>query len=254
MQTRTLARSYGEHDAASTAARGSTWSRVVVVSNRLPFRCTTAPDGTATLQPSSGGLVTALSPLLHSGIGGKWVGWLGGEEEGLEEALRSLADDASNPYELGIIQLNSDEEREYYSGYSNQVLVPLLVGTSGIVDQHVAHACWRTYLRTQQKFAREVMSDLRSGDIVWVQEESHRLNDTSTPQLAADPDQVIVVHPDYVAGAQIAHDLSRKLLLRAQVRAPACVCHVLVDDARRADQKRHQDLIRVARIVLALLV
>lgn len=168
MQTRTFARSYGEHDAASTAARGSTWSRVVVVSNRLPFRCTTAPDGTATLQPSSGGLVTALSPLLHSGIGGKWVGWLGGEEEGLEEALRSLADDASNPYELGIIQLNTDEEREYYSGFSNQVLVPLLVGTSGIVDQHVAHACWRTYLRTQQKFAREVMSDLRSGDIVWV--------------------------------------------------------------------------------------
>lgn len=153
---------------APVSGRTTTWNRVVVVSNRLPFTCGVNGDGAVSLMPSSGGLVTALSPLLHKGIGGKWVGWLGGEEEGIEEALRSLAEDEANPYELGVVSLTPDEEREYYAGYSNQVLVPLLSGTSVKADPAVADACWRTYLRVQRIFAHEVVRDIRAGDIVWV--------------------------------------------------------------------------------------
>lgn len=150
-----------------TSHKQASWNRVVVVSNRLPFTCVIAADGTPKLSPSSGGLVTALSPLLHKGIRGKWVGSLAGEDEGLAQALRSLQDDAVSS-EFGIVKLTTTEEQEYYTGYANQVLVPLLVGTGEQPNAQLANTCWHTYQRVQRLFASAVQADTRPGDIVWV--------------------------------------------------------------------------------------
>ena len=51
--------------------------RLIFVSNRLPVTIAQTPDGPH-LVPSSGGLVTALRPLLHE-RDGYWVGWTGTE-------------------------------------------------------------------------------------------------------------------------------------------------------------------------------
>ena len=52
--------------------------RIVVVSNRLPVTVEQEPEGFR-VEPSSGGLVTALRPLLKESAG-VWIGWTGTNE------------------------------------------------------------------------------------------------------------------------------------------------------------------------------
>ena len=60
----------GRARAASDTARP-----LLVISNRLPFTVSRTSRGLER-QPSSGGLVTALKPVLEA-RGGTWVGWPG---------------------------------------------------------------------------------------------------------------------------------------------------------------------------------
>lgn len=61
--------------------------RLVIVSNRLPIALARGDTGQWQVQPSPGGLVTALAPLLRE-RGGLWIGWPGTlEEVDLDEAL-----------------------------------------------------------------------------------------------------------------------------------------------------------------------
>ena len=47
---------------------------LVVVSNRLPFAAVRGENGEWQIEPGSGGLVTALRPVLGN-RGGRWIGW-----------------------------------------------------------------------------------------------------------------------------------------------------------------------------------
>src|SRR5438034_917614 len=51
-------------------------SRLILVSNRLPFALEPAGEGQWSVKPSPGGLVSALGPVLR-GRGGTWIGWPG---------------------------------------------------------------------------------------------------------------------------------------------------------------------------------
>ena len=65
--------------------------RIVVVSNRLPVTIERKPDGFH-VEPSSGGLVTALRPLLND-CAGTWIGWTGTDaSQEIEHVLRSTRD------------------------------------------------------------------------------------------------------------------------------------------------------------------
>ena len=50
--------------------------RLIVVSNRLPFSFRRNESGQWQAEPGSGGLVTALLPVLRH-RGGTWIGWAG---------------------------------------------------------------------------------------------------------------------------------------------------------------------------------
>ena len=61
--------------------------RLVIVSNRLPVTLSREDMGQWDVQPSTGGLVTALGPILRA-RGGLWIGWLGMlEKVNLDELL-----------------------------------------------------------------------------------------------------------------------------------------------------------------------
>src|SRR5579859_5192998 len=68
-------------------------NRVVVVSNRLPFVFHKDPDGSWRVEPGSGGLVSALLPVLRH-RGGTWIGWPGtpGRSEELERTLAQTSE------------------------------------------------------------------------------------------------------------------------------------------------------------------
>ncbi len=147
---------------------GKTWKRVIVASNRLPFKVNRDTEGKLSTVISSGGLVTAMSPLLREGVAGKWVGWSGTEEEeGLEEALRSAP---NGSFDVGVVNLTSEEEEKYYEGFSNKVLCPLFEGILDQVDFAHADEYWPTYQDVQKKFAEKIQEDLRPGDIIWIQD------------------------------------------------------------------------------------
>ena len=88
----------------AAASFGGAAGRLVVVSNRLPVRVG-EEDGKKVVRPASGGLVTALEPVL-SGLRGAWIGWDGGELGGSEEALRAFAE--THPYRLAPVSLEPE--------------------------------------------------------------------------------------------------------------------------------------------------
>ena len=63
---------------------------LVVVSNRLPFAITRDEAGEWKVEPGSGGLVTALRPVLQD-RGGRWIGWSGVTQEELPDATALLS-------------------------------------------------------------------------------------------------------------------------------------------------------------------
>src|SRR5262249_1964444 len=53
---------------------------LIIVSNRLPFAAARDESGGWKVEPGSGGLVTALRPVLRN-RGGRWIGWSGATAE-----------------------------------------------------------------------------------------------------------------------------------------------------------------------------
>ena len=88
--------------------------RLVIVSNRLPVVLSKDADGSWQSKPGSGGLVTALAPVLRS-RGGLWIGWPGtvkGDEIELEPLLASATEDAG--YSLVSVELTAEERDKFY--------------------------------------------------------------------------------------------------------------------------------------------
>src|SRR2546426_7609606 len=63
-------------------------NRLIVVSNRLPLTLRKA-DGHWTTERSSGGLASAMNPILRRN-GGGWVGWAGTRGEGGAKKSRAV--------------------------------------------------------------------------------------------------------------------------------------------------------------------
>jgi alpha,alpha-trehalose-phosphate synthase [UDP-forming] len=142
--------------------------RLFLASNRLPV--TLLPRGTGgwDATPASGGLVTALDPIL-SRRGGVWTGWPGAPRTGqaeLDEALTRRRHSGS--YQLQAVSLSAEEVESYYGGFANQVLWPLLHGFT--------HHCrpepgfWESYVRVNRRFAASLAAAARWDDLIWIQD------------------------------------------------------------------------------------
>ena len=94
--------------------------RLIFVSNRLPVSVHDGPDGLE-LKPSSGGLVTALRPILHARQG-YWVGWAG--TENIQEFERLFAEQVRRQ-PASPVTLSERERKDFYCGFSNEIVWPL---------------------------------------------------------------------------------------------------------------------------------
>ncbi|HEX6900297.1 MAG TPA: trehalose-6-phosphate synthase [Thermoanaerobaculia bacterium] len=141
--------------------------RLVVVSNRLPI-VLEKKDGGWGLKPGSGGLVSALAPVL-SHRGGVWVGWPGmplerggAWEKVLESGYRERG------YDLIPVLLSDEEVKGFYEGFSNAILWPLFHDLLG--QCNFDPSFWYAYLTVNERFADCVLRQSRDGDFVWVQD------------------------------------------------------------------------------------
>ncbi len=137
--------------------------RLIVVSNRLPL-ATEIRDNSIRFTESTGGLVTALVPILNH-AGGCWVGWPGCDyQDGLMQALNEWT--ASQQYSLVPIFLTRSEYEGFYRGFSNEIIWPLFHGFSSrcsFVPEH-----WDSYRIVNEKFADGAECAAQDGDIIWV--------------------------------------------------------------------------------------
>jgi len=116
------------------------------------------------VQPSPGGLVTALAPIL-SERGGLWIGWPGTlEKVDLDELLAAASRDFG--YILEPVSLTEEEINQYYFGFSNEIIWPLFHDLQTRCNFDPAY--WKTYQAVNHKFAQVIAENARMEDYIWV--------------------------------------------------------------------------------------
>jgi len=138
--------------------------RLVVVSNRLPISLIQLDEGAWNVEPSLGGLVTALAPILRD-RGGLWVGWLGTTEDvDLDKVAEGARQETG--YSLKPVLLTEEEIDQYYFGFSNEIIWPLFHDLQNFCNFNPAY--WTTYQAVNRKFAQVLAQDVRQNDYIWV--------------------------------------------------------------------------------------
>ncbi len=144
--------------------KGNRFQRLVVVSNRLPIVLQKI-DTSWEVKPGSGGLVTALAPVLARN-GGLWVGWPGtsGQQEDIIEPMRYFSKEQG--YGLHPVPLEKEDVQGFYYGFSNEVLWPLLHGLHSSCNFDPAY--WEKYQKVNSIFAQNILQSTTEEDYVWV--------------------------------------------------------------------------------------
>lgn len=144
---------------------GTKRSKLIVVSNRLPFALSRSANGDFTLKPGTGGLVTALLPVLRN-RGGTWLGWPGTWEEipHLKEIMSKASRDLGCTFKP--VTISREEHEQYYLGYSNESLWPLFHDLAS--QSRFDPDYWQTYCQVNRKFAEQTAKATASDDFVWV--------------------------------------------------------------------------------------
>lgn len=142
-----------------------TQEHLIVVSNRLPFVFLREEGGHWKTVHGSGGLVSALLPVLRN-RGGTWIGWPGTHETdaGLEEAVTAAGAEAG--FALKAVTLDAQEVRNFYHGFANEIIWPLFHDLQSLCNFEPVY--WRTYKEVNRKFAERVADSTTPADFVWV--------------------------------------------------------------------------------------
>jgi trehalose 6-phosphate synthase len=130
-------------------------AQLVIVSNRVAI-----PEKKS--KPRAGGLEVAVNAALthKSGI---WFGWSGKVTTRTKIARRKVVHDNVTYITL---DLSKDDHQEYYNGFANRVLWPILHYRVDLAE--FSRRDLSGYLRVNDHFARELHAVLASEDVVWV--------------------------------------------------------------------------------------
>jgi trehalose 6-phosphate synthase len=143
--------------------------QLVVVSNRQPYRHTTAEYGTTAVDRPTGGLTASLDPAMQH-IGGTWVAWGDGDAD------RDVVDDdhyVSVPpedpsYRIRRVWLSDEQVQGYYYGFSNRVLWPLCHSSLATIRSQESY--WEQYQQTNEQFADVVSEEAAEDAVIWLQD------------------------------------------------------------------------------------
>ena len=129
--------------------------RLVVVSNRV-----SVPSGDGAKR--AGGLEVALRPALERN-GGVWLGWSGKVTAADELTTRSVK---HKNVEYIVTDLSREDYQEYYNGFANRVLWPILHYRLDLAE--FARRDLGGYLRVNNHFATELEKIIRPDDLIWI--------------------------------------------------------------------------------------
>ncbi|MFN3607592.1 MAG: trehalose-6-phosphate synthase [Hyphomonas sp.] len=127
-------------------------SRLVIFSNRVPAS-----------GPPSGGLVVALNATMES-LGGLWIGT--SVDADMNRREQELLHHDGSAFQRLTMCLTASEHEDYYLGYANSVLWPMLHGRMDLMDLSEGHRA--AYEGVNMRLARLARSHIRTGDTLWV--------------------------------------------------------------------------------------
>jgi trehalose 6-phosphate synthase/phosphatase len=140
--------------------------RLIVVSNRLPLTMRKVDNHWAS-EKSSGGLVSAMNPLLkrNSGI---WIGWAGDGhgQDNDDEERQTILKEWEEKERCIAIELPADVAKGFYEGYANQTLWPVFHGFPSQLRFNAGG--WDAYVEANRAFCKAVVEHYHSGDLIWV--------------------------------------------------------------------------------------
>ena len=140
--------------------------RLVIVSNRLPYRFEDDGAGGFAFERSVGGLATGLGPL-HEQDGNLWIGWADADARmGDEERSRLAA--AFDERACRPVFLDENDAEAYYEGFSNSAIWPLFHGFPQFTRFDEEE--WEAYRRVNERFCEAVLAEARPGDTLWIQD------------------------------------------------------------------------------------
>ncbi len=132
-------------------------ARLVVISNRV------AVPKARGVQGAQGGLAGALNSALKDN-GGIWFGWSGQETGHFTGAINVHRSD--DGVTTATIDLEEQDVEEYYNGYANSTLWPLLHYRIDLTRYEAEFG--RGYERVNERFAHSVLPLIEPDDDVWV--------------------------------------------------------------------------------------
>src|SRR5437667_9975000 len=138
-------------------------NRLIVVSNRLPLTLRKA-DGHWTTERSSGGLASAMNPILRRN-GGDWIGWAGASGEEDQEERRSVLEDWAQKEQCFAVELPEEIATGFYEGYSNQTLWPVFHNFPSQLKFDAKD--WQAYVEANRIFSKAIVERDKQVALVW---------------------------------------------------------------------------------------
>ncbi|MDQ6812338.1 MAG: bifunctional alpha,alpha-trehalose-phosphate synthase (UDP-forming)/trehalose-phosphatase [Bacteroidota bacterium] len=144
-------------------------SRLIVISNRLPFSLDTSREK-AQIRQSSGGLVSALKGYFEqtsnkeNDFEGKiWVGSCDFLESEWHENKDSLQ---GTDFSIEPIFLDKELYSDYYNGFSNSTIWPLFHYFPSMTEYKKHH--FDAYYQVNRLFSDRIIEIMQPGDVIWV--------------------------------------------------------------------------------------
>lgn len=155
-------------------------SRLIIVSNRLPFSIESSGDAPR-LRQSSGGLVSAVKGYFEKTAGQSqqfsdkiWVGSVDFSPQEYDQVKNEIA---AESIKVEPIFVEKALYNDYYNGFSNSVLWPLFHYFPSLVEYKAEY--FEAYQKVNEQFAEKILNIIKEDDVVWV----HDYQLTMVPQL-----------------------------------------------------------------------
>jgi trehalose 6-phosphate synthase/phosphatase len=145
-------------------------SRLIIISNRLPFSLDREGDKIS-LRQSSGGLVSAIKSYFEHSASQKgeitermWIGVADFPQEDWDQAAAAHA--AGQDFSILPIFVDKALYDNYYNGFSNSVLWPLFHYFNSLATYDSQY--FDAYLQVNQLFAEKVIQIMQPDDRIWI--------------------------------------------------------------------------------------
>ncbi len=145
-------------------------SRLLVISNRLPFSITRTGDEISVRQ-SSGGLVSAIKSYFESDDNDSeqytdkiWIGSVDAPQEDWQ--LAEEQNTVQSDFGIVPIFLDKDVYDGYYNGFANSTLWPLFHYFPSLVEY--IEEFYEAYKTANEIFANKIIKTYEPGDVIWI--------------------------------------------------------------------------------------